>query len=199
MEYLTIKESAEHLSKSVSTIRNYVRQLKATKTKLFEGETILKYKTLSNGAKQVYILKSYLDSRINVDTSVDMSVNRSIDTHIDTSLTSENSMLIESLKDHIESLKKELENRNKQIDEFLILEQKAIDRIQEQNHIIHQLNMIVEDNRTETINNKKEDFSEVDSVDFEHVQELNEKRSEILKEVLQKGERTFNEWLNGNQ
>jgi hypothetical protein len=34
---------------------------------------------------------------------------------------------------------------------------------------------------------------------FEHVQELNEKRSDILKEVLQKGERTFNEWLNGNQ
>ena len=195
MEYLTIKESAEHLSKSVSTIRNYVRQLKATKTKLFEGETIIKHKTLSNGAKQVYILKNYLDSRIRDDMSVDMSVNRSTDTP----LTSENSMLIESLKDHIESLKKELENRNKQIDEFLILEQKAIDRIQEQNHIIHQLNMIVDDNRTETINNKKEDFSEVDSVDFEHVQELNEKRSQILKEVLQNGERTFNEWLNGNQ
>ena len=195
MEYLTIKESAEHLTKSVSTIRNYVRQLKATKTKLFEGETILKHKTLSNGAKQVYILKSYLDSLINVDTSIDISVNRSIDTP----LTSENSMLIESLKDHIESLKKELENRNKQIDEFLILEQKAIDRIQEQNHIIHQLNMIVEDNRTETINNKNKEYTEVDSVDFEHVQELNEKRSDILKEVLQKGERTFNEWLNGNQ
>lgn len=194
MEYLTIKESAVHLSKSVSTIRNYVRQLKATKTKLFEGETILKHKKLLNGAKQVYILKSYLDSLINVDMSIDMSVNRSIDTP----LTSENSMLIESLKDHIESLKKELENRNKQIDEFLILEQKAIDRIQEQNHIIHQLNMIVEDNRTETINNKNKEYTEVDSVDFEHVQELNEKRSDILKEVLQKGERTFNEWLNGN-
>ena len=191
MQYLTIKESAAHLTKSVSTIRNYVRQLKATKTKLFEGGNILKYKTLSNGAEQVYILKSYLDSRINVDTSINMS--------IDTPLTSENNMLIESLKDHIESLKKELENRNKQIDEFLILEQKAIDRIQEQNHIIHQLNMIVDDNRTETINNKKEEYTEVDSVDFEHVQELNEKRSDILKEVLQNGERTFNEWLNGNQ
>lgn len=190
MEYLTIKESATHLTKSVSTIRNYVRELKATKTKLFEGETILKHKTLSNGAKQVFILKSYLDSRINLDMSIDMSVNRSIDTHIDTSLTSENSMLIESLKDHIESLKTELANRNKQIDDFLILEQKAIDRIQEQNHIIHQLNMIVEDNRTETINNKKEDFSDIDSVDFEHVQELNEKRSDILKEVLKKGERS---------
>lgn len=195
MEYLTIKESATHLSKSVSTIRNYVRELKATKTKLFEGEKILKHKTLSNGAKQVYILKSYLDSRISVDMSIDMSVNRSIDTP----LTSENSMLIESLKDHIESLKTELANRNKQIDDFLILEQKAIDRIQEQNHIIHQLNMIVEDNRTETVNNKNEDYTEVDSVDFEHVQELNQKRSDILKEVLQKGERTFNEWLNGNE
>ena len=59
--------------------------------------------------------------------------------------------------------------------------------------------MIVEDNRSETVNNKKEDYTDIDSVDFEHVQELNEKRSDILKEVLQKGERTFNEWLNGNE
>ena len=204
MEYLNIREASSYCGKSISTIRNYVRKLKQDQTKLFKGEKILKHKTLSNKAKQVFILKNYLDSHINLNTSVDMSINTSVDTSVDRSLTSENNMLIDSLKDHIQSLKTELENRNKQIDDFLILEQKAIDRIQEQNHIIHQLNTIVEEKKRkiEILTDKKEKYSpnEYEEVtDFEHIEELNNNRSEILKEVLRKGEKTFNDWLNSKE
>ena len=35
--------------------------------------------------------------------------------------------------------------------------------------------------------------------DFVQLEELNNNRSEILKEVLKKGEKTFNDWLNGKE
>ena len=51
----------------------------------------------------------------------------------------------------------------------------------------------------ERLTDKKDKYptNEYEEVtDFIHLKELNNNRSEILKEVLRKGEKTFNDWLN---
>jgi hypothetical protein len=175
MEYLNIKQSAAHIGKSVSTIRNLVRTIRASEKGEHNGKPIIKLELLANKSKQVYLLVEYLDTLVKDDTSDN--------THI----TPENDTLIASLHAHIETLKKELENRNRQIDEFLILEQKAIDRIKEQNHIIYQLNNKAIESSTTPAANSFE-YEEASEVDFETQQNLSKQRADILSDMLKKAE-----------
>jgi hypothetical protein len=185
MSYLNIKEATKYIKKSDSTIRNYLRALKHSGVKQYQGKDILTYKTLKNNSKQIFILKSYLDSLVNSDKSI----NTHFDRQIDTQLTPDSTSLIEALKDHITTLKEELENKNKQINEFLVLEQKAIDRIQEQNHIIHQLNTIIKD---------KESPKFIEAEDLtEQADNLSKHRQDVLKSEMNKNQDIY-DWLEQN-
>ena len=202
MSYLNIKEAIEYTGKSNSTLRNHLRTLKASGNKTFNGKEILSYKLLKNNSKQIFILKDYLDSVYNADKSNNIQT--------DTQITSDSTSLIEALKDHITTLKEELSNRNKQIDDFLILEQRAMERIQEQNHIIHQLNTIIDEKQkvieSKSNNTVKQSFTEdiesVESLDeqedlTEQTQNLAKHRQDVLKSEMSKNQDIY-EWLEQN-
>lgn len=196
MTYLNIKEAIEYTSKSNSTIRNHLRSLKTRGIKQYKGKDILTYKKLKNRSSQVFILKDYLDSVYNIN----MSINKSINTQFDMQITRDSDSLIDALKDHIQTLKEELRNKNKQINEFLILEQKAIDRIQEQNHIIHQLNIIIDDRKTLNTDTIKEPIiEEVESIEEEESCEAKEDLTEQTENLSQKRKEILNKEMNKNQ
>ena len=203
MSYLSIKESIEFTNKSNSTIRNHIRTLKATGKNTFNNKEILSYKLLKNNSKQIFILKEYLEHVFISD--------KSNKTHFDTQVTSNNDSLIEALKDHIASLKKELDNKNQQINNFLVLEQRAMERLQEQNHIIHQLNIMIED-KQKTIEKQskevkkqpfKEDIETVENYQEQDIEETLNTEEEHIKEraqtISEERKKIINQEINKNQ
>jgi hypothetical protein len=203
MSYLSIKESIEFTNKSNSTIRNHIRTLKATGKNTFNNKEILSYKLLKNNSKQIFILKEYLEHVFISD--------KSNKTHFDTQVTSNNDSLIEALKDHIASLKKELDNKNQQINNFLVLEQRAMERLQEQNHIIHQLNIMIED-KQKTIEKQskevkkqpfKEDIETVENYQEQDIEETLNTEEEHIKEraqtISEERQKIINQEINKNQ
>lgn len=117
MEYLTLKEAIEYTGKSESTLRGVVRGLKAQENKLFEGNHVLKFDTLVNRSKKIFILKGYLNNLYKIEPiKTTYQDNTSIDT-----LNNR----------YIDRLEKELDAKQKEIENFLELEAQIIDRFKE--------------------------------------------------------------------
>jgi len=117
MEYLSLKEAIEYTGKSESTLRGVVRGIKGQQNQLFEGSQVLKFDTLVNRSKKIYILKGYLNDLYKIEPiKTTYQDNRSSD----------------SLNDrYIDRLERELDNKQKEIDNFLELEAQIIDRFKE--------------------------------------------------------------------
>ena len=117
MEYLSLKEAIEYTGKSESTLRGIVRGLKGQENKVFEGSQVLKFDTLFNRSKKIYILKDYLNDLYKIEP-------------INT--TYQNDRSSDRLNDrYIDRLEKELDNKQKEIENFLDLEAQIIDRFKE--------------------------------------------------------------------
>ena len=206
MEYLSLKEAQSYLSKSESTLRGIVRGVKGQENKLFEGNHILKFDTLKNRSKKIYILKSYLDSLFNI-TPIASPIN--------------DDALSDGLKDrYIDRLEKELDNKSKEIENFLDLEAQIIDRFKELQESLKRTQVQLQQ-QTELTSIKDQElkklqelevFKKQDSINTENIEEvkgeevkespddnsnnfesLNKKRQDILKDILDKGEKEANE------
>jgi len=117
MEYLSLKEAIEYTGKSESTLRGIVRGLKGQENKVFEGGQVLKFDTLVNRSKKIYILKSYLNDLYKIEPI---------------KTTYQDDRFSDRLNDrYIDRLEKELDNKQKQIENFLELEAQIIDRFKE--------------------------------------------------------------------
>jgi hypothetical protein len=198
MEYLSLKEAIEYTGKSESTLRGVVRGLKGQENQLFEGSQVLKFDTLVNRSKKIFILKAYLNDLYKIEPiKTTYQDNRSSD----------------SLNDrYIDRLEKELDNKQKEIDNFLELEAQIIDRFKELQEALkrtqYQLQQQTEltakkDAELKKIEQKltpkKEDsIHNIEDVKSEEVklsdepepslEKLNKHRQDILKDILTKGE-----------
>lgn len=210
MEYLTLKEAIEYTGKSESTLRGVVRGLKGQENKLFEGNHILKFDTLVNRSKKIFILKDYLNDLYKID---------SIKT------TYQDNTSIDTLNNrYIDRLEKELDAKQKEIENFLELEAQIIDRFKELQEALkrtqYQLQQQTEltakkDAELKKIEQKttpkKEDSINTENIEDvilsndptqlkgqtmmnfkeekEQVDKLNKERQELLSSILSKGER----------
>lgn len=206
MEYLSLKEAQSYLSKSESTLRGIVRGVKGQENKLFDGNHILKFDTLKNRSKKIYILKAYLDSLFNI-VPIDSPIN--------------DDALSDGLKDrYIDRLEKELDNKSKEIENFLELEAQIIDRFKELQESLKRTQFqLQQQTELTSIKDKElkklqelEVFKKQDSINTENIEEvkgeevkespddkpnnfesLNKKRQDVLKDILDKGEKEANE------
>lgn len=215
MEYLTLKEAIEYTGKSESTLRGVVRGLKGQENKLFEGSQVLKFDTLVNRSKKIFILKDYLNDLYKIEP---------------VKTTYQDNTSIDSLNNrYIDRLEKELDAKQKEIENFLELEAKIIDRFKELQEALkrtqYQLQQQTEltakkDAELKKIEQKttpkKEDSINTENIEDvnseevlisddptqlkgqtmmnfegekEQVDKLNKHRQELLSSILSKGER----------
>lgn len=92
--YLSIEEASQYTSKSISSIRRLVKELKESKSKY------LKFEKLKTGHSKVFIAIALLDKDLNTNSST----NNSNDTFVNKTL---------------DLLAKELEEKNRQIESLL--------------------------------------------------------------------------------
>ena len=92
--YLSIEEASQYTSKSISSIRRLVKELKQSKSKH------LKFEKLKTGHSKVFIAIALLDKDLNANSST----NNSNDTFVNKTL---------------DLLAKELEEKNRQIESLL--------------------------------------------------------------------------------
>jgi len=208
MEYLSLKEAIEYTGKSESTLRGVVRGLKGQENQLFEGSQVLKFDTLVNRSKKIFILKAYLNDLYKIEPiKTTYQDNRSSD----------------SLNDrYIDRLEKELDNKQKEIDNFLELEAQIIDRFKELQEALkrtqYQLQQQTELTAKKDAELKKieqkltpkkgDSIHNIEDVKSEEVklsdepepslEKLNKHRQDILKDILRKGEKEAEERRNIN-
>jgi hypothetical protein len=113
--YLSIEEASQYTSKSISSIRRLVKELKQSKSKH------LKFEKLKTGHSKVFIAIALLDKDLNVNSSTNDSFNSSTNNSNDTFVNKT-----------LDLLAKELEEKNRQIESLL-------QRQYESNVIIEQL------------------------------------------------------------
>ena len=210
MEYLTLKEAIEYTEKSESTLRGVVRGLKGQENKLFEGNQVLKFDTLVNRSKKIFILKDYLNDLYKIEPI---------------KTTYQDNTSIDSLNNrYIDRLEKELDAKQKEIENFLELEAQIIDRFKELQEALkrtqYQLQQQTEltakkdlqlKEYEENLTLKKEDSINTENIEDvilsddptqlkgqtmmnfkeekEQVDKLNKDRQELLSSILSKGER----------
>lgn len=186
MEYLTIKEAIDYTGKSESTLRGVIRGIKTQRKQTFEGVNLLKFDTLVNRSKKIYILKAYLD-------------------HIYNLAPSKNTYQDNTLNDrYIDRLEKELDNKQKEIDNFLELEAQIIERfgelqealkrtqyqLQQQTQIaqerLEKLELLEEKKKTVEVENiEGEQVEEEQDLDEKEIQSrLSKKREEVLRSKM---------------
>ena len=113
--YLSIEEASQYTSKSISSIRRLVKELKQSKSKH------LKFEKLKTGHSKVFIAIALLDKDLNANSSTNDSFNSSTNNSNDTFVNKT-----------LDLLAKELEEKNRQIESLL-------QRQYESNVIIEQL------------------------------------------------------------
>jgi hypothetical protein len=113
--YLSIEEASQYTSKSISSIRRLVKELKQSKSKH------LKFEKLKTGHSKVFIAIALLDKDLNANSSTNDSFNSSTNNSNDTFVNKT-----------LDLLTKELEEKNRQIESLL-------QRQYESNVIIEQL------------------------------------------------------------
>jgi hypothetical protein len=113
--YLSIEEASQYTSKSISSIRRLVKELKQSKSKH------LKFEKLKTGHSKVFIAIALLDKDLNANNSTNGSFNSSTNNSNDTFVNKT-----------LDLLAKELEEKNRQIESLL-------QRQYESNVIIEQL------------------------------------------------------------
>jgi len=200
MEYLSLKEAIEYTGKSESTLRGIVRGLKGQENKVFEGSQVLKFDTLVNRSKKIYILKDYLNDLYKIEPiKTTYQDNRSSDRLNDR---------------YIDRLEKELDNKQKEIENFLDLEVQIIDRfkelqealkrtqyqLQQQTELTAKKDLLLNEYE-QNLTSKKDapiytnDIKDVKSEEVilpgepePSLDKLNKQRQDILKDILAKGE-----------
>lgn len=200
MEYLSLKEAIEYTGKSESTLRGIVRGLKGQENKVFEGSQVLKFDTLVNRSKKIYILKSFLNDLYKIEPiKTTYQDNRSSDRLNDR---------------YIDRLEKELDNKQKEIENFLDLEVQIIDRfkelqealkrtqyqLQQQTELTAKKDLLLNEYE-QNLTSKKDapiytnDIKDVKSEEVilpgepePSLDKLNKQRQDILKDILAKGE-----------
>ena len=198
MEYLSLKEAIEYTGKSESTLRGIVRGLKGQENLLFEGSQVLKFDTLVNRSKKIYILKGYLNDLYKIEPiKVTYQDNRSSDRLNDR---------------YIDRLEKELDNKQKEIENFLELEAQIIDRfkelqealkrtqyqLQQQTELTAKKDLLLKELQQNPTPKKEDSIHNIEDVKSEEVKlsddptqhnKLNKHRQDILKDILRKGEK----------
>lgn len=202
MEYISLTEASKLSKKSISTIKRFV---KANKDK-----DIFKYEQLPTGHKKVYVLKSevikYFSSSGELfndllDEPLNEPLNEPLKQEAKTDDLSNDIQgeYIQHLKDTIEFLKSENKDLHEEFKNFQVIEQQAIERIKEQNHIIMQLQSVAEE-RQQKLNaylNKNNNKQETYNVNIDEAQII-ENEDEVIEEQEQPQQEptTFSDYLN---
>jgi peptidoglycan hydrolase CwlO-like protein len=120
--YLSIEEASQYTSKSISSIRRLVKELKQSKSKH------LKFEKLKTGHSKVFIAIALLDKDLSANSSTNDSFNSSMNNSNDTLLNK----ALDLLAKQLEEKDKQLEAKDRQIEA-------SYQRIYESNVIIEQL------------------------------------------------------------
>lgn len=191
MKWYTVKETLEVTKLSRRTI-----QRKSKSYSQETGQACVNY----DDSNKVYYSESFIKSiigdldKVSTDDATSDAPNESLRTDY-----------IEHLKEEINALRGQIKDYSEQFSNFQTIELQAMERIKEQNHIIMQLEIVADERlkKIENLTSKKEDSintENIEEVKGEEVKEspdhstnnfesLNKKRQDILKDILDKGEK----------
>jgi len=190
MDYLSIKEAEQFTGLSIRTIQKKFNKLP---TNVREGARM--YFADENNRKRAKYSTKFLES-IKIETNEHERTRTNVREPKRSDLSNDTqSEYIEHLKNQVKDQNKQINDLHEEFKAFQQIELQAMERIKEQNHIIHQLQEISEERAKKLLNyqNKQSTFT-VNEVETE------EETTEIIEEPEPiKEPTTFIEFLRNSQ